>query len=481
MTVSVSGNKITLTSSKAIPDAVVFSATKNMPKVTTTLVACGSSSKQDVVTGVQSDTETKTAYFAVKTLAGSLKIVKTSDDGKVDGVKFKITGADNYSKTVTTNSKGEFQLDDLKVGTYTVTEVTEERYEDQKAQTVKVESGKTATVKFSNVLKRGNLQVVKSSEDNFNEGVKFHLYGTSLSGAKVDEYATTDKNGIANFKNILVSGDNPYTLEEVDTSIRYVVPKSQTAPVVWDKATKREFINVLKKFTVTVEKTDAEAKKAQGDATLAGAKYGIYDGDKLVDTYTTDKDGKFTTKEYVCGDNWTIREIELPRAISSTKQFTMSAQKRKTTPLSITPYLSALPNGSSRARLKSLSTPIRDRLKSKHPKKEPRFSSFSKAQGVLTKQRTVSVIPLSATKRDTQNQRSCLMALTQSIRPTAGKADTMLTTSMYSSATTLSRTASSLIMISSSPILRLLRWMLNQEEPSPMRERDSRFMHPIIL
>lgn len=151
---------------------------------------------------------------------------------------------------------------------------------------------------------------MKSSEDNFNEGVKFHLYGTSLSGAKVDEYATTDKNGIANFKNILVSGDNPYTLEEVDTSIRYVVPKSQTAPVVWDKATKREFINVLKKFTVTVEKTDAEAKKAQGDATLAGAKYGIYDGDKLVDTYTTDKDGKFTTKEYVCGDNWTIREIE---------------------------------------------------------------------------------------------------------------------------------------------------------------------------
>lgn len=62
-------------------------------------------------------------------------------------------------------------------------------------------------------MKRGNLQVVKSSEDNFNEGVKFYLYGTSLSGAKVDEYATTDKNGIANFKNILVSGDNPIPLK----------------------------------------------------------------------------------------------------------------------------------------------------------------------------------------------------------------------------------------------------------------------------
>lgn len=108
----------------------------------------------------------------------------------------------------------------------------------------------------------------------------------------------------------ILSGDKPYTLEEVDTAIRYVVPKSQTAPVTWDKATKREFTNILKKFTVTVEKTDAEKKAAQGDATLAGAKYGIYDGDKLIDTYITDKDGKFTTKEYVCGDNWTIKEIE---------------------------------------------------------------------------------------------------------------------------------------------------------------------------
>ena len=245
-------------------------------------------------------------------------------------------------------------------------------------------TSRSATVKFSNILKRGELQVVKTSEDNFNEGVKFHLYGTSLSGAKVDEYATTDKNGVANFKNILVSGDKPYTLEEVDTAIRYVVPESQTAPVVWDKATKREFTNVLKKFTVTVEKTDAETKKAQGDATLAGAKYGIYDGDKLIDTYTM--------SAAIIGLS---ERLSLPRAIFSTKQFTMSALKRRTTPLSITPYLSALPNRSSRAKLKSLSTPIRDRPKSKHPKKEPRFSSFSKAQGVLTKQRTASVIPLS--------------------------------------------------------------------------------------
>lgn len=123
-----------MTSSKAITDTVVFSAEKSMPKVTTTLVACGSSTKQDVVTGVQSDTETTTAYFAVKTSAGSLKIKKTSEDGKVSGISFKITGPNSYSKTVKTDSNGVFQIDNLVVGTYTITEVTDDKYETQKVQ-----------------------------------------------------------------------------------------------------------------------------------------------------------------------------------------------------------------------------------------------------------------------------------------------------------------------------------------------------------
>lgn len=163
---------------------------------------------------------------------------------------------------------------------------------------------------FENVLKKGSLEVVKTSEDNFNEGVKFHIYGTSLSGASIDLYATTNADGVAKFENVLVSGDNPYTLEEVDTADRYVVPKNQTAPIEWNKVTQRSFDNVLKKWNLTVTKTDAETKSAQGDASLAGAVYGIYDNGKLVDKYTTDKNGSFTTSYYVCGDNWTLKEIE---------------------------------------------------------------------------------------------------------------------------------------------------------------------------
>lgn len=307
---TVSGNKLTLTSSSPVNDAVTFNSAKSMPSVgNTTLVPYGDASFQDVITGVENDADPIRAYFKVKTSSGNLKLVKTSEDGNVANIEFTVNG-DGYSKTVKTNSKGEFELTDLVPGSYTVTEITDSKYETQKSQTVKVESGKTAKVTFENVLKKGSLEVVKTSEDNFNEGVKFHLYGTSLSGANVDLYATTNDDGVATFTNVLVSGDKLYTLEEVDTADRYVVPKKQTAPIEWNKVTQRSFDNVLKKWNLTVTKTDAETKSAQGDATLAGAVYGIYNDGKLIDKYTTDKNGSFTTSYYVCGNNWTLKEIE---------------------------------------------------------------------------------------------------------------------------------------------------------------------------
>ncbi len=111
-------------------------------------------------------------------------------------------------------------------GVYTVTEMDYDKYEPQESRRVTVVSGQVSTVTFNNKLKRGDLQIVKSSEDNLNEGVTFHLYGTSLSGIAVDEYAVTDANGVATFEDVLISGSTPYTVEEVNTAVRYVVPRS---------------------------------------------------------------------------------------------------------------------------------------------------------------------------------------------------------------------------------------------------------------
>lgn len=271
MSVSVSGNRLTLTSTSTVNDAVTFNSAKSMPDVgKTVLVPYGDASLQDVITGVENDADPIRAYFKVKTSSGNLKLVKTSEDGNVANIEFTVKG-DDYSKTVKTNSKGEFELTDLVPGKYTVTEQTPTKYAEQKSKTVKVESGKTATVTFENILKKGSLEVLKTSEYNFNEGIKFHLYGTSLNGASIDLYAKTNADVIAKFENVLVSGDKPYTLEEVNTADRYVVPKTQRVVIEWNKVTKKEVENKIIRGSIKGLKIDNETKE-----NIEGALFGLF-------------------------------------------------------------------------------------------------------------------------------------------------------------------------------------------------------------
>ena len=310
---STNGNKLTVSMEKAPSDTFTITASKkNSVRRGVVVWSEGKhgtgSSVQDVVSYAQEVGDPVSGYVKMKVSYGSCQIVKTSEDGKVDGINFTISG-NGINQTVTTANGGKFQLDNLMPGVYTVTEQSIDKYVPQETHRVTVVAGQVATVNFNNVLKRGDLQVVKSSEDNLVEGVKFHLCGTSLAGIAVDQYAVTDANGVATFKDVLISGTEPYTVEEVDTEVRYVVPENQTAPIQWKSVTKRDFSNILKKFTVTVTKSDKEEGTAQGDATLAGAVYGIYKGETLVDKYVTDANGQFTTKEYICDTDWTVREI----------------------------------------------------------------------------------------------------------------------------------------------------------------------------
>ena len=310
VSVTRSGNTLTISSTKAIGGTVRITATKDgVPTVDSgaKMIAYGDPNLQDVVTGVENVGGVR-AYLNIETPTGTIALKKTSEDGVVSGISFHIKG-DGFDKTVKTDAEGNLTVEGLFPATYTITEQSIDRYEPQQTQTVTLIGGRTTTVNFNNVLKRGSLEVVKTSEDGIVEGMKFHLFGTSLSGLPVDEYAVTNADGVARFENVLISGDAPYVLEEVDTAIRYVVPATQTAPIEWKKVTSRSFVNVLKKFNVTVAKTDVETGTPQGDASLAGAVYGIYKGEELIDTYTTDENGQFTTKYYVCGNDWSIREI----------------------------------------------------------------------------------------------------------------------------------------------------------------------------
>lgn len=310
MTFAVDGNDLTISAETAPADGVTITAVRNNTRQGVVVWSDGhygpDGTMQDVVTFRDTVSDPMYAYLHLKVGYGSVKIVKTSEDGEVSGISFTVSG-NGTEQTVTTNADGEMQLDDLRPGVYIVTEQSNDRYEPQEVRQVTVISGQVATVAFHNMLKRGSLEVVKTAEDGLNEGVKFHLTGTSLAGLSVDEYAVTGSNGKAVFSNVLIGTD--YILSEVDTGIRYVVPEDQTTAVEWNTVTQAEVRNVLKKWSATVTKWDAETGLPQGDATLAGAVYGVFRDEELVDTYTTNESGQFTTTDYICGNDWTIREL----------------------------------------------------------------------------------------------------------------------------------------------------------------------------
>lgn len=215
---SVEGNQLVITAAEAPSESMTITAYKEATRYGVITWTDGNmgGGVQDVATFAETVSDSVQGFVNLKVSYGSAKIIKTSEDGIVEGLSFRITG-NGVDQTVQTGPNGEIQIDNLKPGDYTITELSEDRYVPQESQTVTVYAGQVATVEFS---------------------------------------------------------------------------------------------NILKKFTVELTKSDSEKGEAQGDATLAGAKYGLYNGEELVDTYTTDENGSFTTKEYICGPDWTIREIE---------------------------------------------------------------------------------------------------------------------------------------------------------------------------
>ena len=250
---------------------------------------------------------------------GTIKVNKTADDGIVSGREFKVTGNDGSSYTKKTNANGVAEFSGLKVYntstgkaiTYTVSEINvDTRYEVPKAQNVTLTSGDvdlTVNVKFNNQLKTGSIKINKHSEDNQNDDREFTITGNGKTYT-----IKTGSDGIAILSDIPVYNSNNekivYTISEKNVPVRYVVPADQTATLTADATTTKTFKNILKKFTVEVTKQDSETTSAQGDGTLAGAVYGLYKDGELADTYTTDENGYFKTKEYVCG-NYTVQEI----------------------------------------------------------------------------------------------------------------------------------------------------------------------------
>ncbi len=183
----------------------------------------------------------------------------------------------------------------------------------------------TVTLNVVNDYQYGTVKVTKTSEDNIVWDINFKLTGTSVYGDSITKTAMTDHDGIAIFTGLPI-GD--YVVEEINVDYRYVVPKAQSVTVKFNETAELSFYNALKKWRAEVYKIDYDLAfrdtidrsmwtedytdkrgLSQGDATLEGAVYALYNGSRLIKTYTTDENGYFITDYYPCGPSWTLKEV----------------------------------------------------------------------------------------------------------------------------------------------------------------------------
>lgn len=283
--------------------------------------------QQDLATYAATVKDPVTAFLRLRVSTGNIKIVKTSEDGRVDGITFRIKG-NGVDKTVKTANGGSITADNLAPGEYTVTEETPEEYAEREVQHITVVSGQTATVSFNNILKKGKIAIIKHTDDGSTKietpekGAEFEVFlksAGSYASAKESErdILVCDKNGFAETK-ALPYGE--YTVKQTkgQSGKEHIAPFNVF--ISEDGETYRFLINnAVFKSAVEIVKKDAETGKIIPAAGI-GFKVRNTDTGKFVvqhityptpadiDTYYTDITGKLMLPEKLPYGNYEITE-----------------------------------------------------------------------------------------------------------------------------------------------------------------------------
>lgn len=246
-------------------------------------------------------------------LIGNLQLKKTSEDGKVSGINFTVTGPNGFNRTIATDGNGEWKIEGINPGTYTVTEESINKYVPQNSQTVTVEGGnKTATVTFTNKLKKFRVSVNKQDiEKTHPQGdakLGGAIYGLYHGDTLVAQY-TTQNDGT--FTTDYFVCDTNWTLKEIQPSEGYLLdetvypvgadPQLYTVEYNWTSNTVKEQV---KKGKVSIIKhTDDGSTKIETPE--KGAEFQLYlkssgsfvnaDPDER-DTIICDEDGFASSK-----------------------------------------------------------------------------------------------------------------------------------------------------------------------------------------
>ena len=311
ISVSKSSNKLTLTSTSPVNDAVTFNSAKSMPSVgNTTLIPYGDATLQDVITGVENDADPIRAYFKVKTSSDNLKLVKTSEDGstKIEtpekGAEFQVylKSAGSYSKAkdterdiLTCDEYGFAETQDLPYGTYTVHQTKGWNGTEFIAgfDVFVNEDGKTYKYLINNASLESYVKIVKVDSETGKQipyaGAGFQIYNpdgklvtmkyTYPTVTEIDTFYT-NSDGYLITPETLPYGKG-YSVVEVQAPYGYIL---DSTPVYFDitaentseengvTIVKAEKKNTPQKGTITVEKTG----EIFSNVTLSGEKVVFY-------------------------------------------------------------------------------------------------------------------------------------------------------------------------------------------------------------
>ncbi|HHT5777274.1 TPA: SpaA isopeptide-forming pilin-related protein [Listeria monocytogenes] len=212
------------------------------------------------------------------------------------GLNFKLVADAKYDKTITFDVKTDLRK-------MTALKFTPNNNSVQKllsAGTVRDPfTVENVTAKFEAQV--GDLKIKKTGSDN--RTLANAEYDVKDSSGKVVAHVKTGSDGTITAKNLLI-GD--YSVIETKAPPGYTIDK--TIRKVKVEAAETTLLNVTNKaisFQVKVKKADTETgDTAQGDASLIGAKYGIYEdaaATKLLDEITIGQDLTATSKKILLG------------------------------------------------------------------------------------------------------------------------------------------------------------------------------------
>ncbi|MFK4467436.1 collagen binding domain-containing protein [Bacillus sp. RC252] len=272
---------------------------------------------------------------------GQFEIVKVDANDKtklLSDAEFEVYKDGKKVEMLQTDKTGKVISGKLEPGKYTLKETKAPKgYKLLKEEIeVVVEANKVVQVQVENAKELGSLQVIKKDAESGKvlEGAEFRL--KNENGQVVGEAKTTNKDGVVTFEN-LVPGK--YTLEETKAPEGYkAVEVTVKVNVVANEVAKQEVLNekVKEKITGQVEITKIDANDT--DKKLEGAVFEILKDGIKIDTLTSDKNGKATSKKLEPGD-YVLKEVQAPGGYNLSDkgiEFTISNEKVEVIKLQIT-------------------------------------------------------------------------------------------------------------------------------------------------